>query len=198
MKPVISIFFHNLCIFNTKNDPKSPKKGKNKDFSKIAIKKRDFSAKVSNFPKFLRFKYISRNNQSFGRSFSRNLLCFFLAHPRTYNVEKLFLLTQRKCFSVCVVLFSFLHSSAKNEHRVTYLILSQCFTQSSRPIIPTLISVSPTPSAPDTHSQPMIEKMRCYQNCRRNIFRDLDEAETSESQLVCRNLRWISANHLPM
>ena len=46
---------------------------KNKDFSKMAIKIRDLTAKVSNFPTFLRFRYISRLNQSFGRSFPRNL-----------------------------------------------------------------------------------------------------------------------------
>ena len=73
MKPVVNIFLHNLCMIYPKNDPKSPKKGKNKDFSKMAIKSRDFTANVSNFPKFLRFRYISRINQSLGRSFPRNL-----------------------------------------------------------------------------------------------------------------------------
>ena len=71
--PVINIFLHNLCITNPLNDPKSPKKGENRDISKIAIKSRDCTARVSNFPMFLRFKYILRINQSCGRNFPRNL-----------------------------------------------------------------------------------------------------------------------------
>ena len=49
MKPVGNIFLQNLYIINPKNDPKSPKKGKNKDFSEISIKSRDFTAKVASF-----------------------------------------------------------------------------------------------------------------------------------------------------
>ena len=65
------------------------KKGKHRDISKIAIKSRDFTARVSNFPKFLRFRYILRIVQSFGRSFPKNL-CVEGGKVLNYPVHKHF------------------------------------------------------------------------------------------------------------